>query len=83
MKTNKFLLSAGLLALTLASCTDLDVDVKSQYTSLVNTPEAVTANMANVFFQFRDPLGRRYMEAMTLSSDEYTSLAYSGNWVDA
>lgn len=83
MKTNKSLLSAGLLALTLASCTDLDVDVKSQYTSLVNTPEAVTANMANVFFQFRDPLGRRYMEAMTLTSDEYTSLAYSGGWVDS
>ena len=82
MKTNKLFLSAGLLALTLASCTDLDVDVKSQYTGLVNTPEAVTANMANVFFQFRDPLGRRYMEAMTLTSDEYTSLAYNGNWVD-
>lgn len=82
MKTNKFLLSAGLLALTLAGCTDLDVDVKSQYTGLVNTPEAVSANMANVFFQFRDPLGRRYMEAMCLTSDEYTSLAYSGGWVD-
>lgn len=82
MKTNKLMLSAGLLALTFAGCTDLDVDVKSQYTGLVNTPEAVTANMANVYSQFRDPLGRRYMEAMTLSSDEYTSLAYSGNWID-
>ena len=82
MKTNKFLLSAGVLALTLASCTDLDVDVKSQYTGLVSSPEAVKANMANLFFQSRGNFGRRYMEAMCLSSDEYTSVAYSGNWVD-
>ncbi len=82
MKTNKFLLSAGVLALTLASCTDLDVDVKSQYTGLVSSPEAVKANMANLFFQSRANFGRRYMEAMCLSSDEYTSVAYSGNWVD-
>ena len=82
MKTNKYLISAGVLALAMASCTDLDVDVKSQYTGLVGTEEAINANMSNVYFQFRDPLGRRFMEAMTLTSDEYTSLAYSGNWVD-
>lgn len=82
MKTNKYILSAGVLALAMASCTDLDVPVDSQYTGLVGTPEAIAANMANVYTQFRDPLGRRFMEAMTLSSDEYTSLAYSGNWVD-
>ena len=83
MKTKNFILSAGILALSLTGCTDLDVPVKSQYTGLVNTPEAVQANMANLFFKFRGPLGRRYMEAMTLSSDEYTSLAYDGNWIDS
>ncbi|MDE6171670.1 MAG: RagB/SusD family nutrient uptake outer membrane protein, partial [Bacteroides sp.] len=83
MKTKNFILSAGLLALSLTGCTDLDVNVKSQYTGLVSSPEAVQANMANLFFQMRDCLGRRYMEAMCLSSDEYTSVAYSGNWVDS
>lgn len=63
MKTNKYLISAGVLALAMASCTDLDVDVKSQYTGLVGTEEAINANMSNVYFQFRDPLGRRFMEA--------------------
>ncbi|WP_300693245.1 RagB/SusD family nutrient uptake outer membrane protein [uncultured Bacteroides sp.] len=83
MKTKNFILSAGLLALSLTGCTDLDVNVKSQYTGLVSSPEAVQANMANLFFQMRDCLGRRYMEAMCLSSDEYTSVAYSGNWIDS
>ena len=66
-----------------ASCTKLDVPVDSQYTGIPNTESALEANMANVYFQFRDPLGRRFMEAMTLSSDEWTSLSYSGNWVDS
>ena len=82
MKTNKRILSAGILALAMTGCTDLNGPVDSQYTGLVGSPEAINANMANVYFQFRDPLGRRYMEAMTLTSDEYTSVAYSGNWVD-
>ena len=76
------ILSTGALALAMASCTDLDVDMDSLYSTLPGTESAVEANMANIYFQFRDPLGRRYMEAMTLSSDEYTSVAYSGNWYD-
>ena len=61
MKTNKLILSAGILALAMTGCTDLNVPVDSQYTGLVGSPEAINANMANVYFQFRDPLGRRYM----------------------
>jgi len=82
MKINKLILSTALLGLAMSSCTDLNVDIESQYTQQITTEEAVKANMSNIYFQFRDPLGRRYMEAMTLTSDEYTSLAYSGNWVD-
>lgn len=76
------ILSAGVLALAFTGCTDLTVDMDSQYSTLPSSEAAVEANMANLYFQLRDPFGRRYMEAMTLSSDEYTSLAYSGNWVD-
>jgi len=82
MKTNKLILSAGVCALAMASCTDLDVDIVSQYTSKPSSEAAVEGEMANIYYKFRGPLGRRYMEAMTLTSDEYTSLAYSGNWVD-
>lgn len=83
MKTNKLILSAGILALAATSCTDLGVDVDSQYTQMPGTPEAIEANMNDLYNQFKfGPLGRRYMEASCLSSDEYTSLAYSGNWVD-
>jgi len=80
-KNIKYLLAAGVIGLT-TGCTDLNVDVESQYTALPGSEAAIEANMANIYFQFRDPLGRRFMEAMTLSSDEYTSLSYSGNWVD-
>ena len=79
--TIKFLLAAGIIGIT-ASCTDLDVPVESQYTGIPDSEAALEANMANIYFQFRDPLGRRFMEAMTLSSDEWTSASYSGNWVD-
>lgn len=82
MKTNKLLLSAGVCALAMASCTDLDVEIDSQYTSKPVTEDAVAGEMANIYTKFRGPLGRRFMEAMTLTSDEYTSLAFSGNWVD-
>lgn len=77
----KYILTAGVVGL-ITGCTDLNVDVESQYTALPNSPAAIESNMANIYFQFRDPLGRRFMEAMTLSSDEWTSLSYSGNWVD-
>ena len=82
MKTNKIILSVALLGLTLSSCTDLDVDIDSQYTQMPGTEAAVNANMNDLFTRFRGTLGRRYMEATCLSSDEYTSLSYSGNWVD-
>jgi len=82
MKTNKLILSAGLLALAMTSCTDLDVAVESQYTQLPGSPAASNATMNDLYTRFRGTLGRRYMEATALSSDEYTSLAYSGNWVD-
>lgn len=82
MKTNKLILSAAAIVLGLTACTDLEVPMESQYSALPNSKAAIEANMDNIYFQFRDPLGRRFMEAMTLSSDEYTSLAYSGNWYD-
>ena len=82
MKTNiKVLFAAGLIALT-ASCTDLDVTPQAQYTEYPNTPEAIEAKMADVYFHLRGTLGRRYMEAQALSSDEWVGISFDGDYAD-
>lgn len=82
MKLNKLILATGLFAVAFTSCTDLDVPVESQYTAYPGTEEALEAQMSGIFFQLRGMFGRRYMEAMALSSDEYTAVSYGGNWYD-
>jgi hypothetical protein len=82
MKHNiKLFLAAGLIGLT-ASCTDLDVPVESMYTSYPNTETAIQGRLQGIYSQLRDCIGRRYMEAMALSSDEFTSVAFGNNWYD-
>ncbi len=82
MKTNIKMFFATALAALTVGCTDLDVPVESQYTAYPGTEEALEAQMSGIFFQLRGTFGRRYMEAMALSSDEYTSVSYGGNWYD-
>ena len=82
MKTNiKIFFAAALAALTVG-CTDLDVPVESQYTSYPNSEAALEAQLSGIYFQMRDCFGRRYMEGLALSSDEYTAVSYGGNWYD-
>ena len=82
MKTNiKLMVAAGIVSLATA-CTDLDVPVESQYTSYPNSEAALEAKMAAIYDQMRGTLGRRYKEAMCLSSDEMTAVSYNGGWVD-
>ena len=38
--------------------------------------------MADIYYHFSGTLGRRYMEAMALSSDEWTAASYGGGWYD-
>ena len=88
MKLNKFILTAGLFAVALTSCTDLDVEPSSQYTedpsknSGVDPMIVVEAKMADVYFHLSGTLGRRYMEAQCLASDEFTCLAFDGGYYD-
>ena len=82
MKRNKNIILAGLLALAATSCTDLDVNVESQYTEYPNNEIAVEAKMADLYYHMRGVYGRRYMEAHALSSDEYTALAFDGGYYD-
>jgi starch-binding outer membrane protein, SusD/RagB family len=76
-------LLAGLLLSSAIACTDLDVPVKSAYTSYPTSEIATEAKMADLYYGFRGPLGRRYTEAAWLSSDEFAAVTYGGNWYDA
>lgn len=76
MKTNIRLLFTACAAALVTGCTNLDVDVESQYTEYPTNEIAVEAKMADVYYQMRDVFGRRYMEAQALSSDEYTAVSY-------
>ena len=82
MKTNiKLFFAAGLLVLT-ASCTDLDVKPEAQFTEYPTSEAAVEAQMADVYFHLRGTLGRRYMEAQALSSDEWVGISFDGDYAD-
>ena len=63
-------------------CTDLDVEIKSQYTSFPNSEIAIEAKSADAFFAMRDPLARDYHHAQTLSSDEAVGVSLSGDYYD-
>ncbi|KAB2814144.1 MAG: RagB/SusD family nutrient uptake outer membrane protein, partial [Paludibacter sp.] len=79
----KLFKAAAFLAFISGSCTDLDVDVKSQYTSYPDSEIAVEAKTSDVYFAFRGMLGRRYNEAMTLSSDECMGVSFDGDYYDS
>lgn len=89
MKLNRLFISAGLLAMALTSCTDLDMSPNSQYTedpsqnSGVDPMIVVEAKMADVYYHLAGTLGRRYMEAQCLASDEFTPLAFAGGYYDS
>ncbi len=89
MKTNiKLLFAAGLMAFA-TSCTDLDVAPSSQYiedpskNSDIDPMIVVETKMADVYYHLAGPLGRRYMEAQCLASDEFTALAFDGGYYDS
>lgn len=89
MKLNKLFLSAGLVAMALTSCTDLEMGPSSQYTedpsknSGVDPMIVVEAKMADVYYHLAGTLGRRYMEAQALASDEFTGLSFDGGYYDS
>ena len=87
MKNIKLLFAAVLVSLV--GCVDLNVTPDSQYTkdpsenSGVDPMILVEAQMADVYFHLAGTLGRRYMEAQCLSSDEFTALAFNGGYYDS
>ena len=80
-----FLLAGSVCCATstvLTSCSDLDVTPEAQFTAYPDTEEAVEAQMASVYYQLRGTLGRRYMEAQALSSDEWIGISFDGDYSD-
>ena len=81
MKTRN-IVTGTLLALTTISCTDLDVDIKSQYTEMPDSEIAIEAQMSNAFYGFRGALGRRYDEGVSCNSDEYTAVSFDSDYLN-
>ncbi len=79
----KYFISAAIIVLVTSSCTDLDVDIKSQYTSYPDSEIAIEAKTSDVYYAFRGMLGRRYNEAISFSSDECMGVSYDGDYYDS
>lgn len=85
MKIKNIKLLLPLLAiLSITSCTNLDVDVKSEYTTS-NFP-ATDADMEAVcgplYTTFKVAYGRKFWHLESLSTDECMMVANGGNWYD-
>ena len=82
MKTKKlkYLIPATLLALV--GCTDLDVDIKSQYVTFPDSEAAAEAVSANIYNSYRGCLGRDHWMAQTLSSDEAAIVSLGTDYYD-
>ena len=83
MKTKNiklFLYASSLFFAT--SCTDLNVDIKSQYTSFPNSEDAAEAVAANIYNYYREALGGDHWMVQTLSSDEAVSVALGSDYYD-
>lgn len=75
-------ISLAALSLLAVGCTDLDVDIKSQYTEYPQSPEALEAVMASTYYAMRGAIGRQLNVVQTLSSDEAVSVSMDGDYTD-
>ena len=66
-----------------ASCTDLDTDVKSQYTQLPLSEAAVDAVSGSVYTSLNSAFGQDLWLASILSSDEASAVAMGKDYYDA
>lgn len=83
MKTKNIKLFLTIASLSLAmGCTDLNVDIKSQYTTFPNSNEAAEAVAANIYNYYRGALGQDHWMVQTLSSDEAVSVALGSDYYD-
>ena len=83
MKSNRIkILSLLPLAALSWACTDLDVDIKSQYEEIPNTPAAIEATTAEIYNPYREAMGRQHWMAQTLTTDEAAGVAMGADYYD-
>lgn len=78
----KTILLSCAAAVAAAGCTDLDVDIQSQYTGVPDTPEAIEAVTAVIYNPYREAMGRQHWMAQTLSSDEAAGVSMGADYYD-
>ena len=81
MQTRNILPGAS-FALTTIGCTDLNVEIESQYTEMPDSEIAIEAQMSNAFYSFRAAIGRRFDEGVSCNSDEYTAVSFDGDYLN-
>lgn len=79
----KLLLLSGVLAGATA-CTDLDTDIKTQYTTYPDNPIATSAKLEACYYYLRNEagLGRNYWEGVMLQGDELMGVSFNGSYYD-
>lgn len=80
----KTLLIAGTAAASLASCTDLDVDIKNKYTQFPDNEIAVSGEFEGCYYYNRNEawFGRNFWEGAFLCCDEAIGINLNGVYDD-
>lgn len=82
MKLNIKSIVISVLTIAGAGCTDLNVDIKSQFTSFPDSDAAAEAVSADIYNAYRGAMGLNHWMANTLSSDEALSVAMGSDYYD-
>jgi len=83
MKKINTIIAATVATIMVTGCTDLDTDVKSQYTSYPESDIAIESALASTFYSMRGSIGRSLYVISTLSSDEAVSVSMDGDYTDS
>ena len=79
----KLLLLSGVLVGATA-CTDLDTEIKTQYTEFPDNPIAAQAKLEACYYylQKESGLGRNYWEGVMLQGDEMMGISFNNGYYD-
>lgn len=80
----KYLLLSSIL-IGAASCTDLETEIKTQYTTYPDNPIALSAKLEGCYYYLRNEagLGRNYWEGVMLQGDELMGICFNGSYYDS
>ncbi len=81
---NKLLYIGASIAFMFCSCTDLDVDIKSEYTQIPGNPIAQEGLAAECFFAHRNVMANyyKYNGLMSFAGGEQVAVSFDGDYYD-